>query len=194
MNANASPPRLLPTRGQTVGPFFGYSLPYDGGEELVPPHNPRAVLLTGRVYDGDEVPIPDALIEIWQPDENGTIPSASGSIARDGHTFTGFGRAPTNADGTYQFWTVNPGALPAGAHGTSAPFIAVVFLSRGLTDKLHTRIYLPDSPAALAADPLLASLPALRRHTLIAHREADGSLRHDFHLQGENETVFLDFE
>ena len=27
---------LTPTPGQTVGPFFGYALPYDGGPELVP--------------------------------------------------------------------------------------------------------------------------------------------------------------
>ena len=26
---------LPATPGQTIGPFFGYSLPYDGGEELV---------------------------------------------------------------------------------------------------------------------------------------------------------------
>ena len=131
----------LPTAGQTVGPFFGYALPYEGGPELVPPHHPRAVLLTGTVYDGAGEPIPDAVVELWQPDENGDIPSTRGSLHRDGHSFTGFGRSATNR----------------------------------------------------AADPLLSCLPAGRRTTLIACREPDGSLRHDFHLQGEDETVFLDF-
>ena len=43
----------------------------------------------------------------------------------------------------------------------------------------------------LAADPLLASLPAERRDTLIATRD-DGGLRFDVSLQGaRSETVFL---
>ena len=63
--------------------------------------------------------------------------------------------------------------------------------ARGLPDKLHTRIYLPDDEAALAADPLLSSLSDEERATLIATRLPDGSLHHDIRLQGENETVFL---
>ena len=180
----------LPTPGQTVGPFFGYALPYEGGPELVPAHHPRAVLLTGTVYDGAGEPIPDAVVELWQPDENGDIPSTRGSLHRDGHSFTGFGRSATNLDGVFQFWTLEPGALPG---SSSVPFFSVLVFARGLTDKLHSRIYLPAPADALAADPLLSCLPAGRRTTLIACREPDGSLRHDFHLQGEDETVFLDF-
>lgn len=182
--------QLPATPGQTVGPFFGYALPYEGGSELVPQHHPRAVRLTGTVCDGAGEPIPDALVELWQPDENGDIPSTRGSLHRDGHSFTGFGRSATNLDGVYQFWTLEPGAPPGSG---SAPFFSVLILARGLTDKLHSRIYLPEPDDALVADPLLSSLPAGRRTTLIARREADGSLRHDFHLQGEAETVFLDF-
>jgi protocatechuate 3,4-dioxygenase alpha subunit len=180
----------LPTAGQTVGPFFGYALPYDGDCELVPPHHPRAVLLTGTVYDGAGEPVPDALLELWQPDEDGDIPSTRGSLHRDGHTFTGFGRSATNLDGVYQFWTLLPGAL---AGSGSAPFFSLLVLARGLTDKLHTRIYLPAHEDALVADPVLSCLPAGRRTTLVAHSQPDGSLRHDLHLQGEDETVFLDF-
>lgn len=180
----------LPTPGQTVGPFFGYALPYKGGPELVPPHHPRAVLLTGTVYDGAGEPIPDAVVELWQPDENGDIPSTRGSLRRDGHSFTGFGRSATSLDGVFQFWTLEPGALPS---SNSAPFFSVLLFARGLTDKLHSRIYLPAPEDALVADPLLSSLTAGRRATLIACREPDGSLRHDLHLQGEDETVFLDF-
>ncbi|MEO6944529.1 MAG: protocatechuate 3,4-dioxygenase subunit alpha [Lacisediminihabitans sp.] len=175
---------LLPTSGQTIGPFFGYSLPYDGGENLVPAHYPNAVRLTGTVYDGAGAPVPDALVEIWQPDQAGAISRLRGSLNRDGHTFTGFGRSATTRDGVYSFTTVEPGTL---ADSESAPFFACIVFARGLTDKLHTRIYLPD-----ADDAFLASLPADRRTTLIARRESDGSLHHDIHLQGETETVFLD--
>ena len=46
----------------------------------------------------------------------------------------------------------------------------------------------------LANDPLLASLEPARRKTLIAERLADGSLHFDVRLQGEDETVFLEFQ
>jgi protocatechuate 3,4-dioxygenase alpha subunit len=173
----------LPTPGQTVGPFFGYALPYDGGGDLVPAHHPDAVRLSGTVYDGAGTPVPDSLVEIWQPDASGNIPQVRGSLTRDGYSFTGFGRSATTSDGVYSFTTVEPGA-PAG----STAFFSVIVFARGLTDKLHTRIYLPG-----ADDAFLSSLPADRRTTLIATRRSDGSLHHDIHLQGETETVFLDF-
>ena len=62
------------TPGQTVGPFFGYALPFDRCNELVPPGSPSAVQLSGVVLDGDGRPVPDALLEIWQANADGTIP------------------------------------------------------------------------------------------------------------------------
>ena len=38
---------LTPTPGQTVGPFFGYALPYDGDNQLVPHGFPGAIRLHG---------------------------------------------------------------------------------------------------------------------------------------------------
>ena len=79
-------------------------------------------------------------------------------------------------------------------HGQpEARFFSLVVFARGLLDKLHTRIYLPEDTQAHAADPLLSSLSEDERRTLIATREADGSLRSDIRLQGEGETVFLDY-
>ena len=85
---------------------------------------------------------------------------------------------------------MNPGPTEEGA----APFIAVAVFARGLMNRLFTRIYLPEDEAALAADPLLRSLDPERRRTLIARRDADGGLTWDIRLQGDGETVFLDFE
>jgi protocatechuate 3,4-dioxygenase alpha subunit len=147
--------------------------------------------LHGYLYDGHGDPVPDGLLEIWQADERGEIPRQPGSLHRIGHMFTGFGRAATDANGHYAFQTVLPG-LAASTPG-AAPFIALAVFSRGLNDKLHTRIYLPDYADLNAADSLLAGLTSAERGTLIATREADGALRHDIHLQGELETVFLAF-
>ena len=182
------------TPGQTVGPFFGYALPYPHGHELVPPTHPGAIRLHGTVFDGDGAPVPDAVLEIWQPDADGRISCEPGSLNRDGYTFTGWGRAATDNAGQYTFTTVEPGrtdpARPA--------FIALTVFARGLLDRLFTRIYLPppagaggdaDGPAP-GDDPLLASLSPDRRATVIAARDGHG-LHFDVVLQGERETVFL---
>jgi protocatechuate 3,4-dioxygenase alpha subunit len=194
---------LPPTPGQTVGPFFGYALPYARGNELVEPGAPGVVRLHGTVYDGAGRPVPDALVEIWQPDPAGNVVRRSGSILRDG-TFTGWGRAETDREGGYWFRTLTPGATEPGR----APFFAVTVFARGLQDRLFTRAYLPDDPglpdagplepSPLDTDPLLASLEPERRATLVTAREPDGSLRFDIRLQGgsqgEEETVFLTYD
>lgn len=174
---SALPIASLPgTPGQTVGPFFRYGLEIQGGGELVAPGTPGAIRLSGTVFDGVGDPIPDALLEIWQNDADGTIPSATGSFD-DREGFTGFGRVHVADDGGYEFFTVVP----------DADFIAVVVFARGLMDRLHSRIYLPGR-----SDAFLESLQPEERATLTATATDDG-LHHDIHLQGQRETVFLAF-
>ncbi|TFH54476.1 protocatechuate 3,4-dioxygenase subunit alpha [Glutamicibacter arilaitensis] len=187
--AQAPELKLTPTPGQTIGPFYGYALPFEKDNELVNQAHPNSVRLHGVVYDGNGEIIPDALLEIWQADENGNVVSRDGSLVRDGYTFTGWGREAVDNAGHYTFTTVNPGATEEG----KAPFIMLTVFARGLLNRLFTRIYLPEDTEALANDPLLASLGEAERATLIAAREDDGSLRFDIRLQGENETVFLSY-
>jgi protocatechuate 3,4-dioxygenase alpha subunit len=54
---------------------------------------------------------------------------------------------------------------------------------------LFTRAYLPDGD--FDSDPLLTSLDAARRQTLICIPETEAVYRFDIHLQGGNQTVFL---
>lgn len=176
------------TPGQTIGPFFGIGMPYDGDRELVPTGSAGSVRLHGSVLDGAANPVPDALIELWQPDAEGRIASRPGSLHRDGYTFTGWGRAATDNAGHYSFSTVPPGPTRPGA----AAFFAVTVFARGVTNRLFTRAYLPGDAAALEADPLLAGLQPDARRTLIARPDTAG-LRFDIVLQGEAETVFLAF-
>jgi protocatechuate 3,4-dioxygenase alpha subunit len=179
---------LTPTPGQTIGPFYGYALPYPGDSELVPPSHRDAVRLHGTVYDGAGEPIPDALIEIWQAGPDGVVPQTEGSLARDGWTFTGFGRTAVDGNGHYSFTTLVPGPTKDGA----APFIAMTVFARGLLNRLFTRVYLPLDEGSLASDTLLSSVPEERRSTLVATRDEHGFV-FDLRLQGEDETVFLSF-
>ncbi|XPP27365.1 MAG: protocatechuate 3,4-dioxygenase subunit alpha [Leucobacter sp.] len=188
MTETVPPKTLEPTPGQTVGPFFAFGTDFERKHEVVFPHSPGAIVLSGRVLDGAGDPVPDSIVEIWQADSDGSVPRARGTLARDGHTFTGFGRAFTNDDGLFEFWTRDPGSVRG-----EAPFFAVIVYARGLPNKLHTRFYLPEDAEKLAADPLLSSLGEEERATLVLERTAEGWLRGDIRLQGEKETVFLAF-
>jgi protocatechuate 3,4-dioxygenase alpha subunit len=195
----SSPENVLPTASQTVGPFYGYALPFRGGEDIAPLGHPETITVHGYVYDGEGAPLPDALVELWGPDPEGNLPTADGSMRRDpatgnflgrnGVEFTGFGRIQTDANGHWYARTLRPGA-----RGQSAPYISVCVFARGLLLHLYTRIFLPGDEAALAADPLLSQLDAERRATLIAGDEGHGTYRFDIRLQGEGETVFLEFQ
>ena len=179
---------MVATPGQTVGPFYGFALPYDGDHLLVPASHPDAVRLHGRVLDGAGDPVPDALLELWQADPAGRVPRAAGSLRRDGYTFTGWGRCATDNAGRFSFTTLRPGPTPDAA----AAYFAITVFARGLLNRLLTRAYLPDEPAALDADPLLSSVEEARRGTLVARPDEHG-YAFDVRLQGEDETVFLTY-
>ncbi|MEW2623283.1 protocatechuate 3,4-dioxygenase subunit alpha [Streptomyces sp. NPDC048106] len=198
MTATSPRTPLAPTPSHTVGPFYGYALPFPGGPEPAPAGHPDTVSVHGHVYDGAGDPVPDALIELWQAGPDGALDGATGSMRRDpvtggflgrnGVDFTGFGRIPTDREGRWAARTLRPGARPG-----HAPYISVCVFARGLLHHLFTRLYFPDQAEANAADPLLASLDEERRATMVATAEPHGTYRFDIRLQGERETVFLDF-
>ncbi|WP_375399461.1 protocatechuate 3,4-dioxygenase subunit alpha [uncultured Amnibacterium sp.] len=177
------------TPSQTVGPFFGYALPYTGGPQLVPAVRPDAIRLHGTVFDGAGAPIPDALLELWQPDASGALVRRAGSRRRERGDFTGFGRAAVDVEGNYEFVTILPG--PIG--GSAAHWALLTVFARGLLHHLFTRAYFVERDGAVPSDALLQRLPADRRDTLLAREHQHGRYRFDIHLQGDSETVFLDY-
>lgn len=193
------PESVLPTPSHTVGPFYGYALPFHGGEEIAPLGHPDTITVHGYILDGEGKPLPDAFVELWGADPDGNVPTTDGSIRRDpatggylgrnGVEFTGWGRIQTDADGHWYARTLRPGA-----RGRSAPYISVCVFARGLLVHLFTRIYLPGDEAAHATDPLLSRLTDERRATLVATGEGNAAYRFDIRLQGEGETVFLEFQ
>ena len=183
----------LPTPSQTVGPFFIIGLPFEGDERLVEEDAPGALRIEGIVFDGDGVPVDDAVVEIWQANRGGRYAHPEDTREdvplEDG--FSGHGRCGTDVSGRYRFVTVKPGPVPAPGGGLQAPHIEVSVLARGLLKRLATRIYFPDEAEANETDPVLSALDPERRDTLVA-RDDGGVLRFDIRLQGEAETVFFD--
>ncbi len=171
-----------PTPAQTVGPYFSLALDWPQAHQVT--HEPPlgvAICLRGQVFDGDDLPVPDALIEIWQANGAGDYPTRG---AASGY---GFGRASVDSEGRYTFLTHKPGpATPQGA-----PHIHLTLFARGLMNPLVTRLYFGDEAARNQHDPALAQVPLARRATLIAAL-TDSGYCFDIHLQGPLETVFFD--
>ena len=185
-------PELTPS--QTIGPFFHFSLLYEGGERLVSLEDPDAVRIVGTIYDGERAPVTDAMVEIWQANRAGRY--AHPEDRREGlpleEDFTGFGRCSTDSEGRYEFVTVKPGVVPDPDGQPQAPHILMSIFSRGLLKQLVTRIYFPDEEDANATDPVLNLVgDRTERSTLIARR-LDDTLELNIHLQGDQQTIFFD--
>ena len=188
------------TSSQTVGPFFGPALVRDGDTQHVltgPNTEGQRIRIEGRVFDGEGVPVPDALVEIWQANAFGRYnhPNDHSDAPLDPE-FTGFGRAGAGDDGRFWFETILPGPVAFDRERLQAPHIAVTVFGRGLLHHLFTRIYFADEPAN-ADDPILQLVPADRRGTLIATRTEDDDAtvvyQFDIILQGPGETVFFNY-
>lgn len=199
MQDSVKPDGITPS--QTVGPFFKYGLTPNGeyawndaftNSTLTPDVSGDRIRIEGRAFDGDGVVVPDVMLEIWQPDAQGRFADPQDKRALPNSSFRGFARCGTDKDGHYSFETIKPGAVPDPDGKTQAPHIVLAVFGRGMLRHLYTRIYFSDE-AGNAADPVLGLVPADRRATLIAMREADKPVyRLDLRLQGGDETVFFD--
>ncbi|CAG4889044.1 Protocatechuate 3,4-dioxygenase alpha chain [Paraburkholderia saeva] len=192
---------LKQTPSQTVGPYFAYGLcPEQYNFDLkslfttvlVDHETPgEHITIVGQVFDGDGKVIGDAMVEMSQLDAAGNYPKSHADIGRTG--FRGFARVGTGTDPEKRF--IVQTVKPAAAAGDDAPHVNVIVLMRGMLLHTFTRLYFEDEAEANSKDTVLASVPAERRHTLIARRETGAGnavYRFDIHMQGENETVFFD--
>lgn len=163
--------RLVPTAEMTLGPFFPRE--FAAGANDLAPGAADAIEITGRVTELDGKPLDNLVLEIWQADAAGRLDSAD---------FAGWGRAATDARGSYRFRTIRPGAIPG-----RAPHINFLILYSGLMRQLQTAMFFEDSE-----DPVLQSVEHSRRGLLVARRVNPASYRFDIRLRGGEETPFFD--
>ena len=182
----------VPTPSATVGPYLHLGLTEKYSVTQIAPADAKGerIFLRCRVFDAENVPVNDAMIEIWQADGDGRYRHAADSSEI---SFSGFGRAATNQDGFCDFETIRPGRVPASDGKLQAPHISVAVYARGILLQLYTRMYFAGD-SANEQDPVLALVPEARRKTLLAQPDAfhPNGWQFDIRLRGENETVFFD--
>jgi protocatechuate 3,4-dioxygenase beta subunit len=138
---------LVRTPRQTEGPFFPDKLPLDTDNDLIivndklTPAVGKITHLTGKILDARGEPVRNAVVEIWQVDNNGAYlhsGSANGN-KRDGN-FQGFGRFLTGSTGEYYFRTIKPVAYPG-----RTPHIHYK-IKKGEKELLTTQCYVKGDP------------------------------------------------
>jgi protocatechuate 3,4-dioxygenase beta subunit len=138
---------LVRTPRQTEGPFYPDRLPLDKDNDLLivskslTPAVGEVTHLSGRILDGRGEPVRNALIEIWQVDNNGVyLHSRGGDPARRDRNFQGYGRFETGSTGEYRFRTIKPVPYPG-----RTPHIHVK-VSKGDRELLTTQCYVKGEP------------------------------------------------
>lgn len=119
LNPSAFADELTRTPSQTEGPFYPNKMPLDTDNDLliindtITPAVGAVTYLSGRVLDSRGEPVRNAVVEIWQVDNNGAY-LHSGSVNREKRdvNFQGFGRFLTGSTGDYYFRTIKPVAYP----------------------------------------------------------------------------------
>jgi protocatechuate 3,4-dioxygenase, alpha subunit len=190
------PPYVVPgvretdlTPFQPTGPYpqVMLDLPTGASIPLSDAARGERIVVEGTVFDGAGNPVIDTMVETWQADAGGHYPHPSDpSTSQADPSFWGYRRVATDHRGGFRIDTVKPGATDH-----DAPHILVAIYGGGILYRYVTRIYF-EAESGNAADPVLAAVPADRRHTLMAHRVDTGLYRFDIRLQGRDETVFFD--
>ena len=139
--------QLRQTPRQTEGPFYPNKMPLDTDNDLliindkITPAVGVITHLTGRVLDARGTPIRNAVVEIWQCDNNGAYlhTGTTNADKRDGN-FQGFGRFVTGSTGEYYFRTIKPVPYPG-----RTPHIHYI-VKQGDKRMLTTQLYVKGHP------------------------------------------------
>lgn len=171
--------QLVQTPAQTEGPFYPDKLPLDTDNDLliindsITPAVGAVTHLSGRILDRRGEPIRNAIVEIWQVDNNGAyLHTKSDNYAKRDRNFQGFGRFETGSTGEYRFRTIKPVVYP----GRQAPHIHALVKVRG-HEKFTTQCYIKGHPGNANDFVLKAISDAKARESVIVDFAAVPSSR-----------------
>jgi protocatechuate 3,4-dioxygenase, beta subunit len=156
---------LLPhTLTEVTGPVYGHERVGELDHDLTRQHDGEPlgerIILHGRVLDGDDRPVRNTLIEIWQANSAGRYHHVvDRHPAPIDPNFTGAGRCVTDDEGRYRFITIKPGAYPWLNHPNAwrAAHIHISLFGPAFATRLVTQMYFPGDPLFFQ-DPIFHSV------------------------------------
>ena len=201
---HAAPIALPPGHAEARGPSFGAECLRPGDADLTRQvaggeAQGQRILVHGRVTDEAGRPERHALVEVWQANAAGRY-----RHARDEHDapldpyFLGAGRVLTDAEGYYQFISIEPGAYPWGNHHNAwrPKHIHFSLFGPAWASRLVTQMYFEGDPL-LPLDPIYLSVPETARSRLVAPLDLSATRpgvalawRFDIVLRGARGTPF----
>jgi hydroxyquinol 1,2-dioxygenase len=128
------------TESTVFGPFFVEGSPaFENGDDLAngAPGVPCYVSGTVRSVDGE--PVPGALIEIWQADEDGLYDVQYSDL----DAARGRGHLHADDEGRYWFWSVQPEAYPIPTDGPVGQLLAATSRSPMRPAHIHFMVKVP---------------------------------------------------
>jgi protocatechuate 3,4-dioxygenase beta subunit len=159
------PLQLIPQHlTEVTGPLLGQDRVGELDHDLTRQHigTPlgERIIVSGRVLDANNRPLPNTLVEVWQANSAGRY-----AHDRDRHdapldpNFSGVGRTVTDAQGNYRFVTIKPGAYPWRNHDNAwrPAHIHFSLFGRAFTQRLITQMYFPGDPL-FPFDPIYNSV------------------------------------
>lgn len=172
---------LTQTPQQTAGPYYPDKLPLDTDNDLIVVNDettPAVGTIThlgGRILDSRGNPVRNAVVEIWQVDNNGSyIHTKSANREKLDGNFQGFGRFLTGSTGAYYFRTIKPVPYSDGPiNRTSHIHFAVRIPGR---KKFTTQCYVKGDRGN-ASDIILKSIrdPKARQSVIVDFQPVPGS-------------------
>lgn len=177
--------KCLPTPRQTMGPFYPVEWEGDTDMDLNQngtspgvPHGDR-VRLQVIVQDLDCQPVPGAIVDVWQASAAGRYhhPSDAGPDNVIDPGFQYRGRTQTPSSGSFDLFTVKPGAYPAAEGWMRPPHIHFRVQAPGFRE-LTTQMYF-EGEELNAPDLILQSLtPEGRANVIVPFEMKPGARPH----------------
>jgi protocatechuate 3,4-dioxygenase, beta subunit len=151
------------------------------------------IILSGRVLDENDRPVPNTLVEILQANGSGRyVHDYDQHDAPLDPNFTGAGRVATDSEGHYRFITIRPGPYPwyNDRNAWRPAHIHFSLLGPAFLNRLITQMYFPGDPL-FPLDAIANAVPEPARSRLVARFDMETaepfwalSYRFDFVLRG----------
>ncbi len=149
--------------------------------------------ISGKIYDGNNEVLKDALIEIWQVDSNGNYRSRSTQNNKNDKNFSNWGRTSCDFNtGLWKFNTIKPGKVQLNKSEILAPHIWLWIVARGINLGLYTCMYFSDENTLNKLDRNLKKLIDNNNlQSLFAVNIEKHKYEFNIYLQGDKETIFF---